>query len=122
MTKCLHKNVEGITKKHSDRKSKLMELLWTNMSFDDKLHQFTKMVHPSSAPKMQAGVYSDNPMTTVCHLYGICGGVKAQYKLNILNKVLYHFMTKNAMLCNGSKPYNPGTFAMMIRTIFESSI
>jgi hypothetical protein len=28
------------------------------------------------------------------------------------------YVMKNAMLRNGSKPYEPGTFAMMIRTIF----
>jgi hypothetical protein len=97
-------NVEGITKKHLDRKSKLIELLWTTLSSNDKLRPFTEMVHPSSAPKMQAGAYSDNPMPTVCHLYDICGGVKAHYKLNILNEVMCCFMMKNAMLHDGSKP------------------
>jgi hypothetical protein len=53
---------------------------------------------------MQAGAYSDNPMPTVCHLYDICGGVKAHYKLNILNEVMCCFMMKNAMLHDGSKP------------------
>jgi hypothetical protein len=76
------------------------------------------VVHPSSAPKMQAGAYSDNPMPMVCRLYDICGGVKAHYKLNILNEVMCCFVMKNAMLCDGSKPYQPGTFAMMIWTIF----
>jgi hypothetical protein len=111
-------NAEGIRKKHSDRKSKLMELLWTTFSSDDKLRPFMEMVHPSLAPKMQAGAYSDNPMPMVCHLYDICGGVNAHYKLNILNEVMCYFVMKNAMLRDGSKPYKPGTFAMMIQTIF----
>jgi hypothetical protein len=95
-------NAEGVTKKHLDRKSKLMELLWTTLSSDDKLRPFTEMVHPSSAPKMQAGAYFDNPMPMVHRLYDICGGVKAHYKLNILNEVMCCFMMKNAMLRNGS--------------------
>jgi hypothetical protein len=40
-------NAEGVMKKHSDGKSKLMELLWTTLSSDDKLRPFTEMVHPS---------------------------------------------------------------------------
>jgi hypothetical protein len=41
-------NMVGNTKQNSDRKSKLMKLLWAIFSSDDKLSPLTKMVHSSA--------------------------------------------------------------------------
>lgn len=41
-------NMVGNTKQNSDRKSKLMKLLWAIFSSDDQLSPLTKMVHSSA--------------------------------------------------------------------------
>jgi hypothetical protein len=65
-------NMVGNTKQNSDRKSKLMELLWAILSSDDKLSPLPRRCIPLPyAPKMQSEVPSifQCQITEIMHFF-----------------------------------------------------